>query len=255
MQAENNTDRVKNYVKANWFKLALAALLVFIVLKKDMSFHINLNTPMRREAPPARRTEPVQQSEKEKKRELFTDKLEKDKPDVGNQAILDRFELPSIRGGSEEKSKTIAEFAKVDEADKQAFMKRFAHVAIGEKDKFGIPASIILANGLLQSYSGQRDLARAGNNFFALPCTADWQGKTANYQGGCYRHYENAWTSFRDHSLFITTGKYAPLLNIAVDDYKGWARGLEKAGFSEEPNLAANLIRIIESYRLYEVDH
>ncbi|MEZ4988463.1 MAG: glucosaminidase domain-containing protein [Saprospiraceae bacterium] len=97
----------------------------------------------------------------------------------------------------------------VSEPDIEAFVQRFQHVAQSEQEKFGIPASIILAHALLQSNAGTLPVASVGYNYFALPCTSDWEDQTQDGSSSeCLRKYNNAWLSFRDHSLFLTTGSH-----------------------------------------------
>ena len=104
------------------------------------------------------------------------------------------------------------------------------------------------------SRAGTADMAGPGaNNHFAIPCTPDWQGPQQTYSGQCYRQYENAWTSFRDHSFYITTGPFAHLRQLSDSDYKGWAAALEKAGFSKEKNLGRQLVKVVETYGLQEL--
>jgi len=98
-------------------------------------------------------------------------------------------------------------------------------------------------------------MAQNSNNHFAITCSSDWNGADRNYQNKCYRQYENAWISFRDHSLYVTTGKYASLVNLGSTNYKSWASGLEQFGFSEFPDLEKNLIEIIEKYELFHLDY
>ena len=143
----------------------------------------------------------------------------------------------------------------MDEGSIQAYIARFSKVAASERKKFGIPASIILGNALLHSLAGTAEIAEAGaNNHFALRCTPDWQGPQRTYAGQCYRQYENAWTSFRDHSFYITTGSFSHLRQLSDTDYKGWADALEKAGFSQEKDLGRQLVKAIQVYGLEKLD-
>ncbi|MCP3931584.1 MAG: hypothetical protein GY705_21065 [Bacteroidetes bacterium] len=244
MQKQN---KIKSFLRQNWIKLTFVALLVFVAFKKDLSFHLNLDTPAKTEEDKSEKSRKV----KKQKREFFTDML--GGKSQGNAPTIDHFEMPYI-GGSVSGRKNESELSVIPEDTKQAFIKRFSHVAVNERKKFGIPSSIILANALHQSFAGQREIAVKGNNFFALPCTSDWQGESGTYQGSCYRHYENAWMSFRDHSLYLTSGKYSSLRQLPADDYKAWAKALAKNGFSDDRKLASKLVKIIEQYQLYALD-
>ncbi|MCB9299472.1 MAG: glucosaminidase domain-containing protein [Lewinellaceae bacterium] len=244
-----STDQIKAYLQRNWFKLGIAAILLFLVLKKDLSFRINLNTPIPIEQPqqPPR---PAGQKGEDGSRERYTEARQ---PAAADLPGTERFELLSSSGGRRE-VQAIDQLELVDKEIVQGYIKRFGKVAVAERKKFGIPASIILANALLHSQAGTREMARNGNNQFALSCTPDWQGPSISVDGRCYRQYENAWTSFRDHSLYLTTGTFAHLQQLPNDDYKAWANALEKAVFSPEKNLARQLIRVIENYGLAQWD-
>ena len=156
-----------------------------------------------------------------------------------------------------EKKKRIDFLGKLDEVDqsvKEAYLERFAHVAKSEQEKFQIPASIILANALLHSQGGYNNLSTDYNNHFSIPCGDNWDGGMGSSEGTCYRIYESAWMSFRNHSQYITSGKFADLVDLDATDYHGWAKGLAKRNFSNDKNLAKNLIRIIEQYGLNDLD-
>jgi flagellum-specific peptidoglycan hydrolase FlgJ len=145
----------------------------------------------------------------------------------------------------------------VDDADIQAFVRRFAHVAQAEQDKYGIPASVILAHGLLKSQAGQAQFAAQGNNFFALTCTDDWDDQTQDDPTRtytCLRKYDNAWLSFRDHSLFYTTGKHTSLRNIGANDYQAWAKALRKSKYNDVKALDDQLLAIIARLSLTQYD-
>ena len=184
--------------------------------------------------------------------ETKKDILSERKPEEEESAITKLFVAPlnNFLAGKEESSD---KFWLMDEDDMVDFINRFTHVAENEQLKYGVPASIILSSSLLLSEAGSSELSRAGNNFFALPCTADWMGKEDQYGGKCFRHYENAWTSFRDNSLYLTTYLF-PGKKLPADDHKSWVTALEQVNYAEEPNLAAQLIKIINHFDLDELD-
>jgi len=251
-----NTSGIKEFVGKYWHQLIIVLILVFVLLKKDLSFQLRLKAPVGKEQAPAREEQvPAKEPSESPAPERLSEHQPKD--GGGSEAAspqLDHFDLSSIRKGGSPKVSATKELARIDEQRQQAFMERFAHVTVSERKKYGIPSSLIMANSLLLSRAGQRDMTQSGNNYFALPCTADWQGRRGTYQSSCYRHYKNAWMSFRDHSLYLTTGRLTSLRRLDPDDYRAWARGLEKAGFYEEPKMADQVIGLIESYRLYELD-
>ena len=126
-----------------------------------------------------------------------------------------------------------------------------------KKDK--IPASITLAQGILESGNGQSKLAKKGNNHFGIKCHNDWKGKTMRQDDDapneCFRVYNNAEDSYRDHSKFLRNGqRYKSLFDLDITDYKGWAKGLKKAGYATLPTYATVLINLIETYDLQQYD-
>ena len=139
------------------------------------------------------------------------------------------------------------------------YISRYRGVAIEQMEKYHIPASITMAQGLLESGAGRSDLTRRANNHFGIKCGTDWMGPTSHHDDDasqeCFRSYNNAQESFEDHSLFLLKKKrYASLFNLSIYDYKGWAHGLKAAGYATNPVYAENLIRIIETYELYNLD-
>lgn len=256
MQQEYTLKKVTSYIRNHWFKIGLAVICLFVILKKDLSFNLNLNTPIRQKIEQEKQPLPVEQKKKRATQERFTEITPEQQPAPANPApVMDKFDLsPSFGGEDEVALSAIEQLAAVDQIVKEKYIKRFARVVITERQKFGIPASIILANAMLHSAAGQSTLSKEGNNHFKIPCTDDWQGESERLGGKCYRQYENAWTSFRDHSLYLTTGPFSELRGLGNEDYKSWAKMLEKANFSDEPKLGKQLIRLIEEYELFILD-
>jgi flagellum-specific peptidoglycan hydrolase FlgJ len=125
---------------------------------------------------------------------------------------------------------------------------------------YGIPASIILAQGILESGSGRSDLAMNANNHFGIKCHNDWTGdkvyKDDDSANECFRKYNHVSESYRDHALLLTGKKrYSNLFNLSKGDYKGWAKGLREAGYATDPKYPEKLINYIESYNLHEYDN
>lgn len=123
----------------------------------------------------------------------------------------------------------------------------------------GIPASITLAQGVLESGSGQGTLSLNANNHFGIKCHQGWTGESVRHTDDapdeCFRKYTNPEESYRDHSLFLVNrSRYASLFSLDKDDYKGWATGLKKAGYATDPKYAEKLIGLIERYALYNYD-
>ena len=140
------------------------------------------------------------------------------------------------------------------------YIEEYNDIAIAEMLRYKIPASITLAQGILESNSGKSRLTVKANNHFGVKCHSSWKGKRIYHDDDarqeCFRKYEHPLTSFRDHSLFLFERKrYAALFDLKLKNYKGWARGLKKAGYATDPKYPAKLIRIIEDYELYEYDN
>ena len=140
-----------------------------------------------------------------------------------------------------------------------AYVNRYKHTAIEDMEIYKIPASITLAQGILESGSGKSSLALKSNNHFGIKCHKDWKGKKVRHDDDkrreCFRKYAHPEESFDDHSKFLTTrGRYASLFNLKEDDYKGWAKGLKKAGYATDRKYPKKLIMIIEDYHLYDYD-
>ncbi|MCX2472819.1 glucosaminidase domain-containing protein [Pedobacter sp. MC2016-05] len=139
-----------------------------------------------------------------------------------------------------------------------SYIDEFKAVAIEEMNSDGIPASITLAQGILESGSGNSDLAKYANNHFGIKCTSDWKGK--NYfrdddqKNDCFRVYKDARESFRDHSEFLKRKRYSFLFQLDKNDYKSWAQGLKTAGYATNPKYPDLLINMIEKYQLYQYD-
>ena len=141
----------------------------------------------------------------------------------------------------------------------EAYIKQYRELAVEEMKKYHIPASITLAQGLLESGAGQSTLARKSNNHFGIKCGSDWTGRTVSHdddaRGECFRAYKHPKQSYEDHSKFLASRpRYASLFKLKITDYKGWARGLKKAGYATNPRYADQLIDIIELYDLHKYD-
>jgi flagellum-specific peptidoglycan hydrolase FlgJ len=138
------------------------------------------------------------------------------------------------------------------------YIEQFKRIAIEEMLKSGIPASITLAQGLLESASGNSTLATQANNHFGIKCNVDWTGPTIlkddDAAGECFRVYESAEQSYRDHSEFLKRTRYSSLFQLDINDYRGWAIGLKKAGYATNPKYADLLIDLIERYQLDQYD-
>lgn len=143
----------------------------------------------------------------------------------------------------------------ISDKQKRKYIHRFSKVAVQEMKKYGIPASIVLANALLHSQAGESYISRkAGNNHFGIPCTVGWKGTSSEFRGRCFRHYDNAWMSFRDHSIYMTSERFPLHQSLSAQDYRGWAKALEVSAYSPYPKLSRKLLEIIRDYDLTLLD-
>lgn len=141
----------------------------------------------------------------------------------------------------------------------RGYIDEWWQTAVQEMEDYGIPASIGLAQGILESAAGTSELARKANNHFGIKCHNEWTGKKVFYdddrRNECFRSYRHADDSWKDHSEFLSTrSRYSGLFELRKDDYKGWARGLKKAGYATNPRYADILIKLIDDYELDEYD-
>lgn len=139
------------------------------------------------------------------------------------------------------------------------YVLQYKDIAMSNMKTYGIPASIILAQGILESGAGRGRLAENANNHFGIKCHADWLGDSVNHDDDssqeCFRKYNKASESFKDHALFLTSrGRYSALFELDKDDYKAWAKGLRKAGYATDPKYPDKLISYIERYDLGQYD-
>ncbi len=215
-----------NIIRNHWFKIAIAAMFGLFFLKKEISFQINMRN---RETP--------------KKEEIRTGRYTENHTEDDKLSLFNMMDL--LPSGKSLKTA----FEETSFEDKVAFVKRFGKVARDEQAKFGIPASLILAEAMLQSNVGTRDLAKNNNNYFALPCGKHWKSETTTEGTECYRSYGSAWESFRDHSEFVNKSLDAP----KTHNYKVWINAFSEA-FGTKDEYAQLLIEIIEEYDLHLLD-
>ena len=154
---------------------------------------------------------------------------------------------------------TVAMHAAHSRTHQEIYIERFAAVAVSEMYRSGVPASITLAQGLLESGYGRSELALKSNNHFGIKCHNGWQGEKVYHdddaKGECFRKYDTPEESYRDHSDFLRyRDRYKFLFDYKITDYKSWAYGLKKAGYATDPNYPRKLINLIEEYNLYQYD-
>jgi len=139
------------------------------------------------------------------------------------------------------------------------YIGKYKNIAIRKMMEYKIPASITLAQGILESGNGLSTLARKSNNHFGIKCHSGWKGKKVYHdddkRNECFRKYDSPEGSFNDHSIFLTSrGRYEFLFDLRPDDYKGWAKGLKKAGYATDRKYPRKLISFVENFELYKYD-
>jgi LysM repeat protein len=174
---------------------------------------------------------------------------------VQNGLISNRQAHQNNQEIQKENSEAIANFKPMTSLE---YIDHYKGIAIQEMNLYGIPASITLAQGLFESGSGNGELARVANNHFGIKCNNGWTGKSYykddDNHNDCFRVYNNAEDSFRDHSEFLKRPRYANLFKLDKNDYVGWAKGLKDAGYATNPRYPELLINIIQKYNLDQYD-
>ena len=155
--------------------------------------------------------------------------------------------------------KTISDVENTVEQKINFYVKKYAPAATKNMRFFKIPASITLAQGILESGYGEGTLAKKANNHFGIKCHKEWKGKSITHDDDekdeCFRSYKNPLRSYRDHSLFLVDrDRYSSLFTLNRKDYKGWAEGLKAAGYATDPKYADKLISLIERFNLTRFD-
>jgi flagellum-specific peptidoglycan hydrolase FlgJ len=235
-------------LKKSGLKLLLVLVLAIVVLKKDFVFSLNLTSP-RQEAPiqEQRMPAPTPLQSIQKKETKITDS--KIQPlSEGNKSSIIVTAKPS--------KPSWKMLENVDRKIRDAYVRRFAHVAVDEMKKYGVPASVTLAQGILNSSAGTNEPALMGHNHFNLECSKEWKGDKMDFNTGkCYREYKSAWSSYRDHSKYITSGKFSHLKKINRTDHKGWISALAKMNYSTEKGYEQYLLKAIKEYKLTRYDY
>ena len=215
------------FVWRHWLRIGIAVVAIVIISRKQINLNVRLGLP------------------------AMAQEMVDAGPGVAENGLLGSLNLfGGARAPAAPDPTLLDRLVEVDQRSVDAFVERFAHVAQSEQQKFGIPASIILANGLLQTGAGLGSGTRQLNNWFGLPCTDDWRGASRVVDGACLREYETAWLSFRDHSQYLTTGRFRALRDLPANDGPRWAAGLEELNFNATPGLARQLTQTIDRYHL-----
>jgi len=179
--------------------------------------------------------------------------------DTPSKPII-QTERPPTKPDIVKEEKKVNPISSVTKDATQQYIDRYADIAVEEMLTYKIPASITLAQGILESRSGKSSLTLKSNNHFGIKCHKGWTGKRVYYdddkKGECFRKYKEPETSFKDHSKFLSTrSRYASLFKLGKGDYTSWAYGLKKAGYATDRKYPKKLIKIIEKYDLHQYDY
>ncbi len=259
------------WAKQNWIKLSAIILLLFLIVKKDIKFEIYLMAP----------------KDKTDKKEIFTSTMQASAPAQLNVAqmttetpIQEEIMAPEIIVVSRN-NLDASKFANISVllqpslyqkyADQKStldtkkyncdkYVNQFKSIATSEMQKFGIPASITLAQGLLESDAGFSSLAKRNHNHFGMKCFSKSckKGHCSNHTDDShkdfFRIYKSNWESYRAHSKLLQNKRYKPIHRFGARDYKNWAYGLKNAGYATDKRYAEKLIKIIEEMKLWQYD-
>ena len=256
-----------NFLARNWFQLFLLGLGAYILFSKDISVQFNLNSAgsyanveqltimpdYSNPREPGANVIPTAYSSK-------SNSPKKKKKKWKNNRANNFSNLTLIFSPSYAKRKNIPD--EVVEEKMQTlrnYIKQYKRIAKAEMEQFGIPASITLAQGLLESNAGESRLALESNNHFGIKCRRKCRGCTCrNYSDDdiydMFRVFDSPANSYREHSELLISKRYKHLLKLKKTDYKKWARGLKKAGYATDKRYAEKLVKIIETLKLYKYD-
>ncbi|MEM1325728.1 MAG: glucosaminidase domain-containing protein [Bacteroidota bacterium] len=248
---------LRGYWSLHWLQIVTIAFVAYIVMMREVSIQLDLSSP-----PTILAAHTPNHQATALNTSLVVEDLKSDaKQKEWKDRRANRFaNLGFIL------NPTYAKRHNVDQAtvgfhmnNCKNYVKRFAKVAQTEQEKFGIPASITLAQGLLESDAGDSRLAVESSNHFGIKCRSKCKGCTCrNYtddsQYDMFRVFGSAWESYREHSLLLTGDRYKHLLDLDISDYRAWAHGLKKAGYATDKRYAEKLIAIVESLELSVYD-
>ena len=238
--------RLTAFVGRHWLRIGLILGGLILLSQKQVNFNVRLGHPEPNGTPA---TVPLELQDPAAGAEEVPLLLTDEQPALARAGGF--FSQFNIFGGAEEVDR-VELLGRQGQQRVQDFVERFGHVAQAEQDKFGIPASVILAVGLLQSQAGQAVATQQLNSYFGLGCDRGWAGASGYVGGTCLREYETAWASFRDFSTCVTAGKFGRLRQFDGRDYRRWALGLEELGFAGARG--EEIMRVVEGYGLSVFD-
>lgn len=209
-----------NYFKSNWFSISCVCILLLIAFNRYRN-KLVLQSPAG---------------------------LTQSSPKAGIGEVETEFALGSDNQVQRQAREIDAEVA-------GGFLRRFSKVAVSERKKFGIPASVLLGTAFINSHAGLDDRIGKSENYFMIPCDDDWEGDTYSVNGCCVRKYETAWDGWRDFSIYISGQTwFGELKKSAGKDWKKWVNGIKGGDISKVSDFNRRLAEVITYYKLYELD-
>ena len=260
----------------NWIKIFCLILFGYVLIHKDLNFQLNLNgsnsapvvtqfeeTPSHQVETAAIKTVPATHSLSNTGASILhavkKDEVKKTTKKTSKKPVDD-----NLGNTYSNMTYTFDKSTKKNYTSKrkkqETYVKRFALVAKAEMEKYGIPASIILAQGLIETNAGDSKLSIRNNNHFGMKCFSKKcrKGHCSNFTDDShkdfFRKYKTAWESYRAHSHLLNGKRYRHLKKLGTKDYKGWAKGLKKAGYATDKRYAEKLINLIETLQLDKFD-
>jgi flagellum-specific peptidoglycan hydrolase FlgJ len=268
---------VKDFIQKHWLNMVLALMLTLLIIKKDI--HLTVSSSFDNDKTEEKAVAVVQVSKTKKiKQKVAYAAMAVASHDIDDNGdgiieLLPKRTLKAVLPTKLKDENVSNEFNNVSVFEKSGkvnpsvldarqakcwdYVTRFVSVARAEKSKFGIPVSITLAQGLLESDAGESSLTRKANNHFGVK-TFDKSISHVVMKDDTprdkFKKYRSAWESYRDHSQLLMRDHYKHLQFLSKTDYVGWAKGLKKAGYATDPFYAEKLVKIIESLQLYRFD-
>ena len=268
---------VKEFLLKHWLNMLLALMLTMLILKKDIHLTVSSGIESDKTESKALAITQPSKTKKPKQKVVFSSMAdivtEQDDNGDGIIELIPKRALTAVLPTKQKNENAANEFNIVSVFEKSKkedpsvfnekqskcwdYVTRFVSVARAEKSKFGIPVSITLAQGLLESDAGESSLTRKANNHFGVK-TFDKKVSHVVMKDDTprdkFKKYNSAWESYRDHSQLLMRDHYKHLQFLSKTDYTGWAKGLKKAGYATDPFYAEKLVKIIESLQLYRFD-
>lgn len=268
-----------DWAQRNWIKMFGLILFAYVLLYKDLNFQLNLNgsspqvayqamnMAMNDNFIPKVATASLATIETPKTEESTNSSIPKNQT---SQPVISKPKDDNLANTYSNMTYTFDKSTikpsknkgwKAKRKKQELYVKRFADVAIAEMKKYGIPASITLAQGLIETNAGDSRLARKNNNHFGMKCFSKKCGKghcsnfTDDTHKDFFRKYKSSWESYRAHSQLLMGKRYRHLKKLGNKNYKGWAKGLKKAGYATDRRYAEKLINIIDEMKLHRFDN